>query len=77
MMRSLRAKNITVSELRGRTDLKILLEGNAMVDMLGFLTNTEVGKRPAPETNKCDSWDIERLNRSGDEEGDAIEIEGE
>jgi hypothetical protein len=76
MVRSLRAKDITVSELRGRIDLRILFEDNAMVDMLGLLTNTEVGKRPTPETNKCDSWNIERLDRSGDEESGAIEDGG-
>jgi hypothetical protein len=55
-MRSLRAKDIIVSQPRGRKNLRILFEDSAMVDMLGFLTNTEVGKKPAPETNKCDSW---------------------
>jgi hypothetical protein len=52
MISSLRAKGITVSELQGRTDLRTFFEDNAMVDILAFLTNTEVVIRPAAETNK-------------------------
>jgi hypothetical protein len=39
-----------------------------MVDMLEFVEKTEIGKRLEAETNRVDSWDIERLDRSADEE---------
>jgi hypothetical protein len=74
MISSLRAKGITVSELQGRTDLRTFFEDNAMVDILAFLTNTEVVIRPAAETNKWDAWDIEGLDRSRDEEIGVMEM---
>lgn len=67
-MQKLKAKGITVSEMRDRRNLKILFGDNATMDMLEFVEKTEVGKRPAAETNKVDSWDVERLDWSGDEE---------
>lgn len=52
-MRSLRAKNVTISEPRGLTGLRIVFEYNAMVDMLALSTNMEVDKKPATETYRC------------------------
>jgi hypothetical protein len=40
------------------------------VDVLEFIEKTEVGKRPAGASDEADSWDIERLDRNGDEERD-------
>jgi hypothetical protein len=70
MARKLRAKDITITitETPDQRNLKILFEDNAMVDMLEFVEKTEVGKRLEAETNRVDSWDIERLDRSADEE---------
>jgi hypothetical protein len=64
----LRAKEITITEPPDQRNLKILFEDNAMVDMLEFVEKTEIGKRLEAETNRVDSWDIERLDRSADEE---------
>jgi hypothetical protein len=68
MAQKLRAKDITITETPDQRNLKILFEDNAMVDMLEFVEKTEVGKRLEAETNRVDSWDIERLDRSADEE---------
>jgi len=38
--------------------------------MLEFIDKTEVGKRPSGASDEGDSWDIERLDRDGDEERD-------
>ena len=46
MVRKLRAKDITISETRDRGNLRILFEDSAIVDMLEFMEETEVGKRP-------------------------------
>jgi hypothetical protein len=72
MVRKLRAKGITISETRDRGNLKILFEDNAIVDMLEFVEKTKVGERPGAETNKVDSWDMERLDWSADEEDRAM-----
>ena len=73
MVQKLKAKDITVSETPDRSNLKILFEDNAIVDMLESVEKTEVGKRPGAKTNKIDSWDIERLDRSGDEDKEAMD----
>lgn len=41
--------------------------------MLKFVEKTEIGKRPEAEIHRADSWDIERLDRSGEEGEDASE----
>lgn len=38
------------------------------MDMLEFVEKTEIGKRPEAATHKEDAWDIERLDRSSEEE---------
>lgn len=68
MGRKLEVKDITLSEMPDRRNLKILFGDNAMVEMHEFADKTEIGKRPEPETNDADSWDIERLDRTGKEE---------
>lgn len=68
MIRKLRTKNITISETPDRRNVKILFEDNATVDVLEFIEKTEVGKRPVAESDEADSWDIERLDRGGNEE---------
>ena len=45
--------------------------------MLEFIEKTEVGKRPVAESDEADSWDIERLDRGGNEEGKVVDNEGE
>lgn len=47
----------------------------AIIEALEFIENTEVGKKPAGNANKNDSWDIERLDRSADEEDRMLEDE--
>jgi hypothetical protein len=63
MIRNLSTKNIAISETPDRRNLRILFGDNATVDVLEFIEKTEVGKKPALESNKADSWDIERLDR--------------
>jgi hypothetical protein len=52
MVKKLKAKDITVSEMPDRRNLKILFTDNAIVDMLEFVEKTEVGNRPGSETKK-------------------------
>jgi hypothetical protein len=68
MIRKLSTKNITISETPDQRNVKILFEDNATVDVLEFIEKTEVGKRPAAESDEIDSWDIERLDRGENEE---------
>jgi hypothetical protein len=77
MMRNLRAKGIMISDMRDWRKLRTLFEDNAMIDVLEFIEKTEVGKRPAAEASKVDPWEIERLDRSGDEEEGAVDKGGE
>jgi hypothetical protein len=77
MVQKLKAKDITVSETPDRRNLKILFEDNAIVDMLEFVEQTEVGKRPGAENNKVDWWDAERLDQGNEDEEGAVENRGE
>ena len=77
MIRKLSIKNITISETPDRRNVKILFEDNATVDVLEFIEKTEVGKRLVAEPDEADSWNIERLDRGGDEEGQEVNDEGE
>jgi hypothetical protein len=70
MMQKLRDKEVTTNETTGRRNVKTLFGDNAVVDVLEFNEKTEVGKRPAGASDEADSWDIERLDRNGDEERD-------
>jgi hypothetical protein len=70
MIRKLRAKEVATSEITGRRNVRILFDDNAVVDVLEFIEKTEVGKRPAGAFDEADSWDIERLDRNGEEERD-------
>jgi hypothetical protein len=70
MIRKLRAKEVATSETTGRRNVRILFDDNAVVDVLEFIEKTEVGKRPAGAFDEADSWDIERLDRNGEEERD-------
>jgi hypothetical protein len=67
MLQRLRAKSVTITERRDRRDLETLFEQIATIDVLQYIESTEVGKKLPDGTNKCDSWDIERLDQ-GDEE---------
>jgi hypothetical protein len=60
MIKKLKAKDITISEIPARGNLKNLFADNATVDMLEFVETTEVCKRLGAESNEVDSWDIER-----------------
>jgi len=77
MIRNLSTKNIAISETPDRRNVKILFGDNATVDVLEFIEKTEVGKRPVAEPDEADSWDIGRLDRYGNEEGEVIDDEGE
>jgi hypothetical protein len=78
MIRKLNTKNITISETPDRRNVGILFGDKATVDVFEFIEKTEVGKRLAEEADRVDSWDVERLDRRGDEEGEAIgDEEGE
>jgi hypothetical protein len=70
MIRKLRAKEVATSEITGRRNVRILFDDNAVVDVLEFIEKTEVGMRPAGVFDEADSWDIERLDRNGEEERD-------
>ena len=67
MLQRLRAKNVTITERRDRIDLETLFEQDATIDVLQYIESTEVGKKRPDGTDKCDSWDIERLDRDGEE----------
>jgi methylmalonyl-CoA mutase N-terminal domain/subunit len=77
MVRKLKAKDITITKTRDRRDLKIQFEDNAIVGMLEFVEKTEAVKRSETETIKVDSWQVERLDQSADEDegtvGDGVE----
>ena len=70
MIRKLRDKEVVTMEITGRRNVKTLFEDNAVVEVLEFIEKTEVGKKPAGALDEADSWDIERLDRNGDEERD-------
>jgi hypothetical protein len=67
MLQRLRAKDVTITERRDRRDLEILFEQVATIDVLQYIKSTEVGKKLPDGTDKCDSWDIERLDREDEE----------
>jgi hypothetical protein len=77
MIRKLSTKNIAISETPDRRNARILFGDNATVDVLEFIEKTEVGKRPVAEPDEADSWDIGRLDGSGNEEGEVIDYERE
>lgn len=73
MLRKLRVKEVSISGRRDRADLKALFGDGATAEVLQLNDNTEVGKKLAVEAKKDDSWDIERLERSVDEEEVVLE----
>jgi hypothetical protein len=77
MIRKLSTKNITIRETPDQRNVRILFEHKATVDVLEFIETTEVGKRPVAESDEADSWDIERLDRGGNEEGEVKDDEWE
>jgi hypothetical protein len=70
MIGKLETKGIATSETTGRRNVRNLFGDNAVVDVLEFIEKTEVGKRPAGASDEADSWDIERLDRNGEEKRD-------
>jgi len=56
-----------ITERRDRRDLETLFERVATIDVLQYIESTKVGKKLPDGTDKCDSWDIERLDRDGEE----------
>ena len=70
MLLKLREKEVITIEITGRRNVKTLFEDDAVVEVLEFIEKTEVGKKPAGALDEADSWDIERLDRNGDEERD-------
>ena len=67
MLQRLRAKNVTITERRDRRDLETLFKKIATIDVLQYIESAEVGKKLPGGTNKCDSWDIERLDQDDEE----------
>jgi hypothetical protein len=67
MLQRLSVKNVTITERRDWRDLETLLKQIATIDVLQFIESTEVGEKLLDGTNKYDSWDIERLDRDGEE----------
>ena len=63
MLQRLKAKNVTITERRDRRDLETLFEQVATIDVLQYIESTEVGKKLPDGTDKCDLWDIERLDQ--------------
>ncbi|KAI7722986.1 hypothetical protein KC353_g40 [Hortaea werneckii] len=45
-----------------------IVQQQAIKEVLQFIDDTEVGKKPAGDANKNDSWDVERLDWSAEEE---------
>ena len=76
MIRKLRTKNVAISETPDQMNIRILFGDNATVDVLEFIEKTEVGKRLAVESDIADSWDVERLDGGGNEEGEVVDDEG-
>jgi hypothetical protein len=67
MLQRLSVKNVTITERRDWRDLETLLKQIAKIDVLQYIESTEVGEKLLDGTNKYDSWDIERLDRDGEE----------
>jgi hypothetical protein len=67
MLQKSRAKNIVATEMRDQGDLATLFEQGAAIDLLQYIESTEVGKKLLDGTNECYLWDIERLDRDGEE----------
>jgi hypothetical protein len=75
MIRKLSTKNITISETPDRRNIRILFGDNATMDVLEFIEKTEVGKRLAVESDRADSWDVERLDQGENEERETVDDE--
>jgi hypothetical protein len=63
MLQKLSAKNVTITGRRDRRDLQTLFEQVATIHVLQYIESTEVGRKLPDGTDKCDSWDIERLDQ--------------
>lgn len=68
MLQKLRERKVAISGRRQQADLRTLFADKAIKEVLQFVDNTEVGKKLTGDANKNDSWDIERLDRSAEEE---------
>jgi hypothetical protein len=66
-LQRLAGKGITISEMKNRTDLEILFEQGAMINILEYVECTEEGKKLKEGTKESDSWDVEKLDRGRDE----------
>ena len=75
IVRKLKTKNVAISETPDRRNVRILFGENATVDVLESIEKTEVGKRLAVESDRADSWDVERLDRGENEEIEAVNNE--
>jgi hypothetical protein len=53
--------------MQDQTHLGTLFERAATAEVLRFIEDKEVGKKPMDDTDKIDLWDIERLD-AGDGE---------
>jgi hypothetical protein len=68
MFQKLKAARIMISARRDHADLETLFKEGAMTISLRFIEITGVGGKLTEETNECDSWDIDLLDRDGEEE---------
>lgn len=72
MLQRLTSGKISISPRRDWTDLKTLFGEDAILAVLRFIENTKVGKRLTDDTNNCDSWDIDLLDRGDGEDTTGI-----
>jgi hypothetical protein len=47
---------------------KTLFGAEAVAEVIQFIDDTEAGKKLVEKTNRAASWDVERLDRSADED---------
>ncbi|KAM0724060.1 hypothetical protein Q7P37_000240 [Cladosporium fusiforme] len=72
MLQRLTSGKISISPRRDWTDLKTLFGEDAILAVLRFIEDTNVGKRLTNDTNNCDSWDIDLLDRGDGEDTTGI-----
>lgn len=68
MLQSLTSGKIPISPRRDWTDLKTMFGEDAILAVLRFIESTSVGERMTDDTNDCDSWDIDLLDRGDGED---------
>jgi hypothetical protein len=67
-VKKLKAKDIIVSEMLDRRNLKILTTDNAIVDMLEFVEKTKQARGREPKTTKSTCGTLSGLTRETERE---------